>query len=168
MKRILFPAVVMALLVSTSAFVSKSEILRDDSELGQHMKVINKSMKKLRAMLKDDKKAAAAVSVVLEAQEHALAAKALDPLKAEGLEDAQAKQSFVVSYRKSMHDFINQMFVLEVALMEGDMELARATHKALMKTKNPSHKRYKSNDRDGAPGKPGRDGENDKRGQDGR
>ena len=148
MKRSLLAVALSCVALSTTAFVLPETdavtVRYDDTELSAHMKSINKSMRKLRAMLKSESKAAEALETVLSMQEHALAAKGLDPMKAGDYEGDEDRAAFILKYRKGMHDFLNQMFDLETALLEGDMKAAMEVHRALCKTKSPSHKQFKA------------------------
>lgn len=143
MTRTLTLLVALLALLSTAAFVSSP---REDSEIDQHMKAINKSSRQLRAMLKDPAKAEAALAVILSMQEHALKAKALNPKKLETIEGDEARAKFTLEYRKGMHEFLNGMFEIEVALLGGDNEAAGETLKGLLKAKSPAHEKFKLDD----------------------
>ena len=143
MKNPLTILLIAAGLLVTAAFapIPTTSRVADDTELAKHMKAINTSMRKLRAALKDPKRADEAVGLVLGMQDHALASKALDPMKLEDIEDS-GKAEFVLNYRKEMHRWLNQMFEIEIAIMEGRLDDAKALLKTTLKEKAPAHKKF--------------------------
>jgi soluble cytochrome b562 len=131
-------------LLSTAAFVSWGASTRtDDTELTTHMKSINTSMRKLRAALKDPKRADEASELILDMQTHALAAKALTPVKHGEVKEDERPQ-FIIDYRKGMHEMINGMFKMEVAVLEGRQDDATEEMKGLLKAKSPAHEKFQS------------------------
>ena len=54
------------------------------------------------------------------------------------------KAKFRMDYRVKMHQFLSKTFVLEVALMKGDVEAVGKAYKALGSMKSPSHKAFKA------------------------
>ncbi len=143
MRRLILTALATALVVCTTAFVTSPAQDKDDTELTKHMKVINTSMRKLRAALKNPERHAEALELVLSMQEHALASKKLEPELMATIKGEDEKKKFLIDYRKSMHEFINHMFTYEVAILEGDIDAAKAVHKKLLKGKSPAHKKFK-------------------------
>ena len=115
----------------------------DETPIGERMEVINKHMRALRIQLKDAAKNADSLKLVLEMQHKALEAKGFDPVKLSQQAGKDAQDKLRVEFRRTMHEFLGQMFELELALLTDDNDAAEAAYRALGKMKSPSHKQFK-------------------------
>lgn len=147
MKRPLLLVLILALALGSAAFVDRSTVQStdEDTPLAEHMKAINKGLRALRAQVKDPARSDEYHASILALQSEAFAAKGLDPSKLAEL-PADEQSAFRVAYRKRMHEMLNTMFQLEVALLEGRNDDAQEAIKALNKSKSPAHKEFQVED----------------------
>ncbi len=142
-RRSLFKAATAALLLfSTTIATPDFRTVDEDTELGKHMKAINTALKPMRKSLKDPAQNAKNLGKVLEMQTHALAAKALNPAMMAKMPEAEHAK-FLIEYRVGMHEFLDVMFEMEIALMKNDNKAAQASYTKLKKTKSGAHKSFK-------------------------
>ncbi len=142
-RRSLIKAATAALLLFSTTFVTTDFQKSDDeTELGKHMEAINKILKPMRVTLREASQNQKNLAATLKLQEHALAAKKLNPAMMTTIPEAK-KAAFLADYREGMHEFIALMFDIELALLKNDNAAAEAAYKKLKKTKSSSHKVFK-------------------------
>lgn len=113
--------------------------------LEARMKGMNRGFKALKRAAAEGKLTKESAALVVEMEAHAIAAKELLPPNAQKLKgDEQA--AFVVGYKKKMIEVINQLFQLEVALLEGRTADATALIKAIDTTEKQGHDAYNKED----------------------
>lgn len=143
MKRSVTVFLLTGLVFCSAAFVGR-QAQDEDTPMTTHMKAINTGLRTLRAQMKDlEKRGGEANANILALQAEALAAKGYDPAMLKDLPEAE-QAAFRVAFRKRMHTMLNTMFELEIALLEGRADDAKAAAKALLKDKSPAHKKFKA------------------------
>lgn len=113
--------------------------------LDGRMKGMNRGFKALKRAAAEGKLTKESAALVVEMEAHAIAAKEMLPpnaLKLKGDEQA----AFVVGYKKKMIEAINQLFQLEVSLLEGRTADATALIKAIDTTEKQGHDAYNKED----------------------
>ena len=132
--------VVCAALCSGTAWV-ETRSPADESELDQHMLVIEDHLTTLRRGLRKPEKNAESLVQIAEMQQAALASKLLAPRMTESLPDAE-RAAFVVAYRKEMITTLRTMLDLEEAVLDSDNERAQELYKALKLAEDSGHEKF--------------------------
>lgn len=143
MRRLLSLTLFLALAAFASLQLTapaESAVL-DDTPLGEAMEEIETHMRTLRKSLKDPAQGATSLTAVVGLQHAVAKAKVEAPPMSETMEGA-AKQEFVSAYRKAMIAFDRDLLTLEENLVDGDMEAAMTTYKAIRKREDSGHERF--------------------------
>jgi soluble cytochrome b562 len=110
-------------------------------ELGEAMKRIEGAMKTLRRSVRDAEQRPASLEALDELQGAVVDAKRRVPPMALPLEAAQ-KEELVLAYRRAMGELLEQSLVLERAVLDGDVERARAEWTKLQDMEDSGHERF--------------------------
>ena len=114
------------------------------SPLQDQMEGLQSSLRRLRAVLGADAERPAALEVLGTMQGHALAAYSLEPPDPTGAEDAaespgDARAARRIAFRRSLLRLLDQLLVIELAVLEGRAADAQAGYEDLVRIKNESH-----------------------------
>jgi hypothetical protein len=114
---------------------------RDDTELARHMERIEDAMKPLRRALRSVEGAPEALAALLEIQRATLECKTLEPKAAAVLPEAE-RHEMVRAYRRALVDFQMRQLELEAAVLDGEVEAARAAFERLHALEDSQHERF--------------------------
>lgn len=116
-------------------------VVDEESPLIVNMEVIEDGLRALRADLSDATKLTARLGLVLEMQNAAKAAKVLLPPIAEQQPESE-RAAFAVAYRKEMIAVEEELLRLERAILDSNLEAAKASYKALKQMEEDGHARF--------------------------
>jgi soluble cytochrome b562 len=128
-----------ALLLLPAAQESPDE--HEHTELEERMEEIESAVKRLRRSLRDDANRADSLALVVEMQRATLASKGLAPKRAATLE-GEARARFEREYRRTMVDLLSAQLELEAALLDGDLEAAKAAFTRVRDFEDSGHERF--------------------------
>lgn len=109
-----------------------------DDDIGKHMSAVNRAMRKVKRYLADEANNAKSLENVVIAQREFLAVKVLVPDKVEKL-DAREKTKQTAVFRKMCIQVVEHMLALERALIDGDMDAAKAAYRKVMSLEEKGH-----------------------------
>lgn len=144
------PFLLPFLLGTTSAPPADSPPVQDSQEPGQEeevgpleerMLVLKRGMRALRRGLKDPKKDATSLEIVAGMAVAVGEGKLLTPPMLEGIPQ-EKKEGFLLEYRKSMVSMQMELLKLELALLGGDRDAAKAAYEALKDMEDAGHERF--------------------------
>jgi len=113
----------------------------DETELSQHMHKIEKHVKSLRKLLRDETARDGALSELAQLEQEALHCKGLAPETAAALPEGE-RAAFLTAYRRTMVDFLTTQLTLEAALLDGDAEATKQAFEKLRAMEDSSHERF--------------------------
>jgi cytochrome b562 len=114
----------------------------DETPLQREMGVVKDGMRKLRRGLSKADDIQKALPVILEMQAAMQFAKTQIPPMSEAIADEVARATFIRDYRKGVVGAQSLMLDLEVAILDGDTELAQNLYKKLKSTKEDGHEQF--------------------------
>lgn len=120
---------------------------RERSELAEAMQTVNRGLRQLRGVLKDDAKMMEKLPDVVALQSAVLASKEHLPAKVTALTDAKKKAEETAAYRKDMNTFLRGLLDVEEAFLAGDGDAAKKSLQALERLKRTSHDRFQERGR---------------------
>lgn len=109
-----------------------------DEDIGKHMSKINRTMRKVKRLLTDKANNAKNLENVALVQSEFLAVKLLVPGKVKKLEGA-AKAKQLAVYRKLNIEVLEHLLALEKALLDDEMEKAKAEFGKVMALEEKGH-----------------------------
>ena len=105
------------------------------------MLVLKRGMRALRRGLKDPEKDAASLEIVTEMAATVGQSKILPPPMIEAIPE-ERRDDFLLEYRKSMVSMQMELLKLEMGLLEGDREAAKASYESLKEMEDAGHERF--------------------------
>lgn len=115
--------------------------------LEQAMHRFEDHLRFLRRSLKEPAQDEQSLEHIWQAEQDALAAKALVPEMAAAIAEAE-RAAFVTDYRKEMVKLVAAMLELEAAFLSGDREATQAAYKAVKALEKPAHERFRVEEED--------------------
>ena len=109
--------------------------------LGERMLVLKRGMRALRRGLKDPEKDAASLEIVTEMAAAVGQGKILPPPMIEAIPE-ERRDDFLLEYRKSMVSMQMELLKLEMGLLEGDREAAKASYESLKEMEDAGHESF--------------------------
>ena len=113
----------------------------DETELSQHMHRIEKHVKSLRKLLRDETGRDGALAELAQLEQEALQCKGLAPETAAALPENE-RAAFLSAYRRTMVDFLTTQLALEAALLDGDAAATKQSFEKLRAMEDSSHERF--------------------------
>jgi len=131
-----------ALLSSLAAFAPGARQARDDdTPLMKEMEKLDAAMEFLKRSLRDPTQDARSLEQLAAAEQACLACKPMVPKLAASLPEGE-RPTLVTNYRKGMAALLIELLNLEVALLDGNHEQARALWKKLDAMKDEGHNEF--------------------------
>ena len=127
-----------------SPFVEALQEPAQEEEVGpleERMLVLKRGMRALRRGLKDPEKDAASLEIVTEMAAAVGQGKILPPPMIEAIPE-EKRDDFLLEYRKSMVSMQMELLKLEMGLLEGDREAAKASYESLKEMEDAGHERF--------------------------
>ena len=109
--------------------------------LEERMLVLKRGMRALRRGLKDPEKDAASLEIVTEMAAAVGQSKILPPPMIEAIPE-ERRDDFLLEYRKSMVSMQMELLKLEMGLLEGNREAAKASYESLKEMEDAGHERF--------------------------
>jgi len=116
-----------------------------DGPLQIAMETIEENLGRLRRALREDADVPEALAAVAAMQEATLRAKLLEPPHAAKVPEAE-RPAFLRDYRKLLIRLATAQLALETALLDGDLESARALFKEVRAFEDQGHERFTEED----------------------
>lgn len=113
----------------------------EESPLEEAMLDLEEAVGKLRRTLRDEAKTAESLEYLLLAQRATFRARLETPSMTADLPEAD-RAAFQRDYRKVMVELLTTQLRLETALLDGDLETARATFKEMRPIEDKGHDRF--------------------------
>jgi len=113
----------------------------EEEPLVAQMKLIEEGMKALRRSVRAPERRAESLEWAVKLQAAAQACKVLPLPMAKELEGVE-REALETAYRKEMIGFVAELLELELALLDGDVERARASHGRLSEMEDTGHERF--------------------------
>lgn len=113
----------------------------EETELARRMEVVEEGMKFLRRGLRDPEARDECLARIVSMEEAALACKGLVPAMAAQVPEAE-REAFVRAYRRDMAELLIGILRLEQAVLDGDVEAARARWRELSDLEDAGHERF--------------------------
>lgn len=115
--------------------------------LAEGMGKLNRGLRQLRGVLKDDAAMLGKVDAVAEMQALVLEGKSIVPPKVAQMDDGDAKAEEIAAYRKEMNAFLRGLLDVEEAFLAGDGKAAKSHLQSLEKLKRSAHERFQERGR---------------------
>lgn len=109
------------------------------------MEAIEENLGRLRRALREDADVPEALAAVAAMQEATLRAKLLEPPMAAKIPEAE-RPAFLRDFRKLLIRLATTQLALETALLDGDLESARALFKEVRAFEDQGHERFTEDD----------------------
>jgi hypothetical protein len=124
--------------------LAPATLLQDGDELtplAQEMEVVESALGRLRRNLRDPAKNEDSLAILVDAQTAALTCKSQVPSMAASVPAAE-RAALVAAYRKEMASLLKHLLDVEVALLDGDNEAAKAALQLARDMEEPAHERF--------------------------
>jgi soluble cytochrome b562 len=133
----------LGILVIAVASAAAGAAARDDGDtpLMVEMEKLEAAMEVLKRSVRDAERDAESLEQIVIAQQACLAAKQMAPKMAAGVADAE-RGPFLAGYRKGMAAALAELATMEVKLLEGDRDAARASWKKLEQMEEDGHNEF--------------------------
>lgn len=147
MKILPLPVLLLSFLLPRAVDSSFEEALQEPAQeeevgpLEERMLVLKRGMRALRRGLKDPEKDAASLEIVTEMAAAVGQGKILPPPMIEAI-PKEKRADFLLEYRKSMVSMQMELLKLEMGLLEGDREAAKASYDSLKEMEDAGHERF--------------------------
>ncbi|MDP6539079.1 MAG: hypothetical protein QF903_02790 [Planctomycetota bacterium] len=109
--------------------------------LAAQMEDLEAHLAKLRRTLRDETKREESLGHISAIQSAVVASKAERPVMTDGQPEAE-QAAFVTAYRREMVGMLKELCELEVAVLDGNTDLARTLFKAIKKLEDGGHERF--------------------------
>lgn len=113
----------------------------EETPLTTDMKILQSGLRGLRRSVRDPEKLEETLVALQEVQGAALRSKALVPTMAASVPEGE-RGAFIQAYRTEMIVLLEQLLAVEKAVIEGDVDGARALFKEVQALEDPGHERF--------------------------
>ncbi len=134
--------ILLALPLLALPFVQEQEHAEhEETPLEEQMLLLEENLGKLRRSLRDEAKTDESLAALLAMQAATMRSKVLVPEMAAEIPEAE-REAFVADFRKTLIDLLREQLALEVALIDGDREEAKAIFKRIRATEESGHEKF--------------------------
>ena len=140
---VLFPSFLLPRAVDSSFEEALQEPAQEEEvgPLEERMLVLKRGMRTLRRGLKDPEKDATSLEIVTEMAAAVGQGKILPPPMVKAIPE-EKRDDFLLEYRKSMVSMQMELLKLEMGLLEGNREAAKASYDSLKEMEDAGHERF--------------------------